>query len=366
MAKVTATTALEPVSFSDLLGWPEDDHQAAFQAFTSSAPAVLASKNSTAYLRAACGSALETNATGLTSANVAQSFFEEYFTPHRIVCADESGLLTGYYEPELAGSLTRTPQFSFPVLARPVDLMNLVEESQRGALSDRLTHGRYVEDGSFEPYFTRQEIDEGALDGLGLEIVFVADPVDLFLMQVQGSGLIHFADGSAIRLSYAGKNGHPYSSVGRHLIETGVFTQDAMNLGALADWLKADPARARPLLWHNLSYVFFRVLGTEQQTHTLGTDSIPLTPLRSLAVDTGFHDLGLPVYLTAPALDHTTEGQSGFRRLMVAHDVGSAIKGPERGDLFYGSGSVAGVKAGMTNHAVKFFPLLPKRAAESE
>ncbi|MBU1210817.1 MAG: MltA domain-containing protein [Alphaproteobacteria bacterium] len=367
MSDTSPQAIFEPVSFSELPGWETDDHPAAFEAFLSSAAAVLAGNNAIAAgLRAACRTALELKAAGPVGAAAARCFFEGNFTPHGAGRASQAGLLTGYYEPELAGSLRQTGAFDVPVLARPADLVNLVDESQRGALSDRLTHARRTSDGTIDPYFDRQEIDEGVLDGRGLEIAYVADPVDLFFMQVQGSGLIRLQDGSGLRVGYDGKNGHPYTSLGRHLIETGLFTAEAMNLASLTQWLKADSARARPLLWRNRSYVFFRVLGSEQEIRTLGTDAIPLTPLRSLAVDTAFHELGLPVHVSAPDLGHILDGGDGFHRLMVAHDVGSAIKGPERGDVFCGSGRTAGAIAGMTKHAVRFFPLLPKRSGDGD
>ncbi|KUO68074.1 MAG: hypothetical protein APF80_15065 [Alphaproteobacteria bacterium BRH_c36] len=367
MSDTSPQATFEPVSFLDLPGWKTDDHSAAFDAFLLSATAVLARDNRIAAgLRVACHTALELKAAGVVGSAAARSFFEENFAPHGARRSSQAGLLTGYYEPELAGSLCRTRAFHVPVLARPPDLVNLVDESQRGALSDRLTHARRTSDGSIGPYFDRQEIDEGTLDGRGLEIAYVADPVDLFFMQVQGSGLIRLKDGSGLRVGYDGKNGHLYTSLGRKLIDTGVFTAEAMNLASLTQWLKADSTRSRPILWRNRSYVFFRVLGSERETRTLGTDAIPLTPLRSLAVDTGFHQLGLPIHVSAPGLDHILDSRDGFHRLMVAHDVGSAIKGPERGDVFCGSGRAAGAVAGMTKHPVRFFPLLPKRSGDGD
>jgi peptidoglycan lytic transglycosylase A len=355
---------LEPVGFEDLPLWSGDDHRAALQAFSASAPVILRGNRSIPGLKAACRAAVSL-ASQLPDGDEAREFFERHFEPHRIRHSESAGLLTGYFEPELPGSRVRTSQFHIPVYSRPPNLINLVGESERGAYSDRLTHARRKPDGSIEAYFTRRKIDEGALKGLGLEILYLADPVEAFFMQIQGSGLVRFGDKSAVRLAYAGKNGHPYVSIGRHLIETGVFEAEAMNLKTLKSWLKADPDRARAVLWVNPSYVFFRSLGPERETRPLGTDDIPLHMLRSLAVDTRFHDLGLPIYMSAPALHHVVEGATGFHRLMVAHDVGSAIVGPERGDLFCGSGARAGAIAGLIKHAVNFFMLRPRVDAET-
>ena len=350
--------------FSHLPGWESDDHLAAFRAFCDSAPALAKSSAPVAAELAAL--LRHTDISGISDAHAARSFFENNFTPHRIVSGENSGLLTGYYEPEILASREKIAGFEVPVLSRPPDLVNLMDEAQRGALSGQMTHARRLDSGDLEPYATRQQIDEGALRGRGLELMYVADAVDLFFMQVQGSGLARLTDGTALRLIYDGKNGHNYTSIGKYLIETGQFTPEDMTLQALIDWLKADPERARPVLWQNESYVFFRILGPESETRTLGTYEIPLTPLRSVAVDTACYCLGMPIFISVPGLAHIDECFSpDFNRLMVAHDVGSAIRGPERGDLFYGSGQKAGAKAGVTKHPVHFYALFPNETASA-
>ncbi|MEQ1697383.1 MAG: MltA domain-containing protein [Hyphomicrobiaceae bacterium] len=332
----------EPVPFADLLGWADDDHWAAFVAFSASAHVV----------GGAVGRA-EASASGVVTADQARIFFEAHFRPHRVVQTRARGLLTGYYEPVIAGSLERTAQFTVPIYQRPGDLENVVAESERGAKSSGLTHVRRTARG-VEPYATRREIEEGALAGLGLELCYLVDPVDAFFLQVQGSGVIALPDGRLMRVTYDGKNGHPYMSVGRVLIDEGVFAADQVTLQRLTDWLRADPERARPVLWRNESFVFFRALEGDHAVGVLGT---PLHEGRSLAIDTAFHALGLPIYAVAPGMAHV--GPDGLRRLMVAHDVGSAIKGPERGDVYFGTGDAAFVLAGVTKHPVTFFVLLP-------
>jgi membrane-bound lytic murein transglycosylase A len=246
---------------------------------------------------------------------------------------------------------------------RPPDLVNLVEEAQRAVKGATLTHARRTLAGNV-PYATRAEIDAGALEGQGLELLYLVDAVDVFFMQVQGSGRIRLPDGSKVRVHYDGKNGHPYTSIGRYLIDKGLFAADQLSLGTLQKWLRANPERARKVMHQNASYVFFRELSGVEAEHVLGALEVPLTPGRSLAVDASVHALGTPVYVTAPTLTHAVKGRP-FQRLMIAQDVGSAIKGPERGDIYFGSGTAAGRLAGVTKQGGRFFVLLPGRHAAS-
>lgn len=367
-----ATASYVSVSFDVIAGWAEDDHRAAFASFLNSCRRLISAAKSKSgeaaqsvskvaapdALLAVCETALAVPS-GLTKAG-AKAFFETHFTPHRVVHAAGEGMVTGYYEPVLKGSRTRSGRFTTPIYRRPADLVNLVDETQRGAKAHALTHMLETPDGRRSPYPTRQDIDGGALDGKGLELLYLADPVDIFFMQVQGSGRIALPDGSMVRVTYDGKNGHPYTSVGRHLIDTGQFAAEQVSLQSLETWLKADLVRGRAAMWQNKSYVFFRELAGDQASGPLGAMAIPLSEGRSLAVDTGFHALGLPVWVSAPKLTHATRGGGGFHRLMVAQDVGSAIRGPERGDIYFGSGEAAGRIAGVTKHPANFIVLLPK------
>jgi membrane-bound lytic murein transglycosylase A len=354
----------EPVPFSDLPGWAENDHLASFRAFIRSARAIeLAASSASGKTRvasnalvAAAQSAAERVA-AISTADAARDFFEATFTPHRVVHQGAEGLLTGYYEPVLAGSRTSSAEFRFPVYRRPPDLVNLVGEAERGALADGLTHARKTALGT-EPYATRAEIEGGALDGQNLELLWLADPVDTFFMHIQGSGRIRFPDGATIRITYDGKNGHPYTSIGRYLIDAGLFDANDMSLDALKVWLAADPERGRCVMQENRSFIFFRELENEDDG-PLGALEIPLSSGRSLAVDTAYHAIGTPIYVSAPTLEPWATGES-FARLMIAQDVGSAIRGPERGDIYFGSGDEAGRLAGTTKHAGRFFVLLPR------
>ena len=366
-----ATATFEAVGFKDLPGWDTDDHLAAFKAFMVSCPRIKAAGRAgnkagaiaiPPALLAACDAAAKMAAPVTRAA--ARAFFEREFTPHRVVHAERQGLLTGYYEPVLEGSREPTERFATPIYKRPADLVNLVHEAQRGAKADQLTHARKTAKGT-EPYSTRTEIEAGALTGQNLELMYLADPVDTFFMHIQGSGRIKLTDGTTVRVHYDGKNGHPYTSIGRYLIDQGILAADKISLGALRRWLRADPDRGRQVMQQNASFVFFRELAGAEASGPLGVLSIPLVAGRSLAVDAGVHAIGTPVYVSSSALKHASDATKkvGFHRLMVAHDVGSAIRGPERGDIYFGSGDTAGRLAGVTKHPGSFFALLPGPAA---
>jgi membrane-bound lytic murein transglycosylase A len=355
---------LERVTFGELPGWEADDHLAAFNTFLKSCDAVAraankASGNSASQckvpvsdLAAACRAAQDLKAPTKASA---KAFFETQFIPHRIAHGKTEGMLTGYYEPVLQGSRTPEGKFQTPVYKRPADLVNVVAEADRASKQTGFTHLRHTDAGDV-PFPTREEIEKGALANQGLELLYLEDPVEVFFMHIQGSGRIHLTDGTTIRINYDGKNGHPYSSIGRYLIDNGLLDANKMSMQALGKWLRQDKERGQKIMWQNRSFIFFREL--DDSEGPMGAMSVALTSGRSLAVDTGFHTLGTPIYLNVPKL---TRGQprGGFNRLMVAQDVGSAIKGPERGDIYFGSGETAGKLAGTTKHAGNFFVLLP-------
>ncbi len=203
-----------------------------------------------------------------------------------------------------------------------------------------------------------QEIENGALKGQGLELVWLKDWADAFFMQVQGSGRVELPDGEKVRVAYDGKNGYPYTSIGRALIASREIRAEVMSLQALKQWLRVNVDRARAVMWKNESYVFFRELMGSDAKGPIGANNIPLQPRRSLAVDTSYYALGTPMFVESPELTHATKS-GAFRRLMIAHDVGSAIKGPERGDIYFGSGDEAGRLAGVTKQKGHFIVLLP-------
>jgi membrane-bound lytic murein transglycosylase A len=368
----TSSMTLSPVAFADLPGWESDDHLAAWKVFLSSCPTVIARAGKTVgatpdpqALVHVCRAALAAADAGKQTKAGAKAFFESHFRPQSVGHDGAEGLLTGYYEPLLAGSRVRSGAFQTPIYRRPPDLVNMVAESDRGAKSAQLTHMRKT-DGGLEPYLTRAQIEQGALKNQGLELMYFRDPVDVFFMQIQGSGRVELPDGSKVRVSYAGKNGYPYTSIGRALISDGAIEPSKMSLKALKAWLRADRERGRKVMWQNKSYVFFRELSGKEGDGAVGALGTPLVAGRSLAVDTAFHSLGIPIYVCAATLTHAEDKRSrktGFARLMIAQDVGSAIKGPERGDIYFGSGNRAGRIAGTTKNAGRFFVLLPQEEA---
>jgi membrane-bound lytic murein transglycosylase A len=359
-----AGSSFAPVAFSDLPGWADDDHAAALKTFLISCPKLDAKAKAAitkpgrvqvpAGFVEACeaAAALPKKVTRLK----ARAFFEKHFQPHRVFHKSPQGLFTGYWEPFLEGSRKREGKFQTPIHKRPADLVTLVAETDRGTVGNNLTHARQTKAGML-PFATRAEIDGGALEGQALELIYLADPVEVFFLQIQGSGRIRLTDGTTIRVHYDGKNGHPYTSIGRYLIDSGLLAADKVSMGALGRWLRADPSRGRLVMQQNASYVFFRELA-DGAGGPLGALEVPLVAGRSLAVDPSVHVLGSPIYISAPSLTHALEGKP-YNRLMIAQDVGSAIKGPERGDIFFGSGERAGRIAGITKHPGHFFALLP-------
>jgi membrane-bound lytic murein transglycosylase A len=363
--RMKTDVSLKTLSFSQIPGWEEDDHAAAFKTFLRSCDRVLAAARERmsldklppppAGLAAACTAA--SRLPGPVTKAGAKAFFEQNFTPNTLSHKGPSGLLTGYYEPVMKGSRTPQGEFQTPIHKRPSDLVTLVDETARATVGNSLTHGRKTEKG-VEPYATRAVIDQGALKGQQLELVYFADPVDVFFLHIQGSGRVKLTDGTSIRVHYDGKNGHPYRSIGRYLIEKGLLAADKVSMGALKNWLRADPERGKQVMWQNASYVFFRELKGPDAKGPMGAMQVQLTPGRSLAVDPSHHTLGLPIFVNAEGMGHVGKS-TGLRRLMVAQDVGSAIKGPERGDIYFGSGDAAGRLAGVTKHPTKFTVLVP-------
>lgn len=358
----------EPVRFGDLAGWPDDDHAAAFAAFFRSAAAIVANAPTDGALGVTGPSLAKVAAAALecpaarTDRALARQFFEAYFTPARIV--DPSAFLTGYYEPEVAGSLEADEYFRFPLYRRPDDLVDVDPHAMAEGGDRGMTFGRRSATGIVVPYHDRAAIMDGALTGRGLELVYLASPIDVFFIHVQGSATIRLPDGSRLRVAYAAKAGHPYTSIGKKLIERGIATPETMTLAHLRDWLTAHPVEGDALMRENRSYVFFQVLDQTTLDPDLGAVAaagVQITPGRSLAVDRVQHAYGTPIWLDA----HLPTGSGGaiepFRRLVMAQDTGSAIVGPGRGDIFFGTGSAAGDVAGRIRHQPEaFVMLMPK------
>jgi len=360
-----AKIRLEPASFSELPGWAADDAAAAWPALERSCKIVARSEPGRAMAHGSTAADWQRACAAVAGAPRGEfrRVVEAAFRPFRATAdGNPDGLFTGYYEAELKGSRTRDGRNRYPLYKRPDDLITVDLGEFRDSLKGQRIAGR-VSGGTLKPYPDRGAIDRGALANRGLEIAWVEDPVDAFFLHIQGSGRVSLPDGGTIRVGYAAQNGHPYLAIGRPLIDRGAIPADRVSMQSIRAWLAANPAEADRVMWLNASYVFFREITGEGP---IGAQGVALTPGRSLAVDPRFIPLGAPVWLD------TTEpsGQEGgperiFRRLMVAQDTGGAIKGPVRGDVFFGHGAEPAAVAGRMKQRGRLWLLLPMGAAPS-
>jgi len=271
------------------------------------------------------------------------------------------GFLTGYYEPEFQGSRNPGNGFDTPLLARPDDLVTIKPGERLPGIDPSLQAARRTPSG-YEAYPDRAAIEAGALGSRARPIVYLREPGEAFIIHVQGSARIRLADGTSLRVAYAGRNGHPYTSIGRRLVERGEISAETMSLERLMQWLRENPEPARALMQENHSYIFFREADElAPEDGPIGGAGVPLTPGRSLAVDRGLWSYGLPFWLEGelPLSPARTEP---LARLMIAQDTGSAIVGPARGDYYFGSGEAAGTRAGLLRHMTGFVVLRPRSA----
>ncbi len=358
---------LRPASFASLAGWAEDDQDAALRAFRTSCTAIAKRTPSDGFGRESWfGKAGDwqplCSAAASVPAGAGRAFFEANFQPVAVTDrGNADGLFTGYYEPLLMGSRSQGGRYDVPLHRRPADLVNVDLGAFDDSLEGKRIAGR-VDKGRLLPYPDRAAIDAGALAGRGDELLWVDDPVAKFFLQIQGSGLVELAEGQRIRVGYADQNGRTYRAIGRDLVEMGALTREEVSLQTIRDWLRAHPERAAGIMEKNPSYVFFRELGdATATTGPVGAQNVALTAERSIAVDRRFMALGAPVWLdsTAPF----PGGDRPFRRLLVAQDTGGAIKGPVRGDVFWGDGPIAEHVAGHMKSSGRWFVLLPKSLA---
>ncbi len=315
-----AETHYKILEFDGLDGWAEDDHGAALNVF-----------------RETCGDMKDPDWQALCALagdqTDAKSFFELFFRP--VMIEDDSPpLFTGYFEPELRGSTSPTPRFRHPVYRMPPEARN---ERQ---------------------WLSRRDIETGdAMKDRGLEIAWVDDPVELFFLQIQGSGRIRLPNGQFIRVGYGGSNGHDYRSIGVELVRRGIYKAHQVSAEVIKNWVRRNPAEGEELLRHNPSYVFFRTVNhVPAEQGPLGAMNRSITEMRSIAVDPAHVPLGAPVWIEK-------DGEEPLRRLMVAQDTGSAIKGAQRADIFIGTGRAAGIRAGKLKDPGRMVVLLPIQRA---
>jgi membrane-bound lytic murein transglycosylase A len=296
-------------------------------------------------------------ATQTDDAAAVRGALEAWFVPFRLSRGDDtSGLVTGYYEAELEAALFPGGPYQAPVYGRPADLVTVNLGSFRADLAGRRLVGR-VEDGRLVPYYERREIEGGVLANQDMELLWASDPVDVFILHIQGSGRVRFPDGTLGRIGFAASNGHSFYAIGRALIEEKKLPRDKASMQHIRAWLKANPEEAERIMGRNPRYIFFRPIDGDGP---VGAQGVALTAGRSLAVDPAFLPLGAPIFL-----DTTWPGETRpLRRLMVAQDTGSAIKGPLRGDFYWGTGEAALAYAGGMKQRAVFYLLLPKSLAE--
>ena len=290
-----------------------------------------------------------------------RGFFEKEFNPYRLVNGNgaTTGLITGYYQPLLFGSLTRSERYRFPLYRPPYDLVSVDFSSINPEFKNKRVRGR-MHGNRVVPYFTRAEIESFDTPLKGRELVWVDDPLDAFFLQIEGSGRVQLDTGDVMHVGYADQNGHPYRSVSTYLVEKGELQREESTMPGIRAWARANPEKVAGVLNSNPSYVFFREL-PKDLSGPPGALGVPLTPERSIAVDRRLIPLGAPVYVSSTWPD-TNER---FSRLMVAQDTGGAIRGAVRADVFLGTGDLAERRAGTMSQGGQMWVLLPKSSANA-
>lgn len=315
---------ITPVDFSEIDGWSREDHAAALAVFASSCARIRGNDLvPSADWSAICAAA--------ATAQDARGFFETFLTPVMIEDGKRA-LFTGYYEPEIIASRSRVGKFRYPLYRRPPEF----------------TPGTR--------WRTRAEIESGLLSGRGLELAWLPDPVEAFFLHVQGSGRLRLNEGGVMRVGFDSKNGHPYRSIGKEMIRRGLIAKHRASAQRIKAWVRKNPVVGRDILNHNPSFIFFRELkGLAEDAGPPGAMQVSVSPRRSIAVDPRYIPLGAPVWIDM-------KGDDPMTRLMVAQDVGSAIKGAQRADIFFGSGPEAGKIAGRIKATGRLVTLIPKAA----
>jgi len=331
---------LKQVDFESLDNWQKDDHKKALHAFIHSC-----NKFSTMAQNRLIGGQIGEITAGdfrdvceiaqvvkTMSAKQAQNFFENWFKPFIVEnrSGTSKGLFTGYYEATLNGSKTKSDKYRYPVYAKPKDLTS-------------------------DPYLSREEIEDGALERKGLELLYVDDKTDLFFMHIQGSGRVTMPNGDEIKVAYAARNNQPYTSVSNYMADKGYLKRDNLNAATVKEWLKNNRDKMDEVMNINAAFTFFRVSDSE---YVVGAQGVPLTNERSLAVDSGIMPYGFPIWVDTK-LKKKDGSKEKYSHLFVSQDTGSAIKGTVRGDIFFGHGVEQEEKAYYMASSGEYYILLP-------
>jgi len=382
-APLPTRLTLNPVPFPWLPGWDKGAPWPAIPAFLRSCATLKARKDAAPFYHNQLPAAADAVSFGFVADwkppceaagdvakgdnKAARALFEHWFQPYLAGNNEEEGLFTGYYEAELHGSRQESERYWVPLYRRPNDLVTIDLGLFRDDLRGRRLAGR-IRDRRLVPFEARAQINGGALKGKDLELLWVDDPADAFFLHVQGSGRVILDDGSVVRVGYDGQNGHSYVSVGRKLVDYGEMELDQVSMQSIRSWLEAHPERSEKLLEINPSFIFFRAAPVQDpEAGPPGAQGVPLTPGRSIAVDHAFMALGVPLWLdtTEPAAKMADDPGPArafppLRRLLVSQDTGGAIRGPVRGDFFWGFGEDAEEKAGRMKQSGRYYLLFPK------
>jgi membrane-bound lytic murein transglycosylase A len=354
-----------PLSWREVAGWSDDDPLPAFKTFRASCKPIAAqsgpladSKALGASLRDPCMTARAEN---ISDSGKARDFFERQFVPLLISrVGEDAGFVTGYYEPIVDGSRVETDVYTVPVYRRPSNLFVRGYSQASAGMPNKGQVFRKIGRRKLVPYYDRGEIEDGAIAGRGLEVVWLKNQTDLLFMQIQGSARVRLEDGSMVRLNYDAHNGYPYTPVGRVLIERNIVPKEQMSMQRIREYMEQNPDAAKELRRHNRSYVFFREVGLSATDEAVGAQGVPLTAGRSIAVDKALHVYGTPFFIAGDLPLESDTSTTPFRRLMVAQDTGSAIIGPARADIYFGAGAEAGRVAGRLKNPARFVMLLPR------
>ncbi|EGP09395.1 membrane-bound lytic murein transglycosylase A precursor [Bradyrhizobiaceae bacterium SG-6C] len=354
----------EPLTWNEVAGWTDDDQLPAFKTFRASCKPIVAQKGALNDSKA-LGTSLRDPCLAARAENIADSakareFFEKNFTPLQISrIGEDAGFVTGYYEPIVDGSRTQTDVYNVPVYRRPSNLFVRGYSQASASMPNKGQVFRKIGRRKLVPYYDRAEIEDGAIAGRGLEVVWLKSQTDLLFIQIQGSARIRLEDGSMVRINYDAHNGYPYTPVGRVLIERNIVPKEQMSMQKIREYMEQNPDAAKELRRFNRSYVFFREVKLAADDEAVGAQGVPLTAGRSIAVDKSLHVYGTPFFIEGKLPIESETSNTPFRKLMIAQDTGSAIIGPARADIYFGAGAEAGRIAGRLKNPARFVMLLP-------
>ncbi|GAB4222505.1 MAG: murein transglycosylase A [Francisella sp.] len=334
-------------SFEEFNKWNFADHLTSFNTFKKSCQKILEENKPeyTSWLNI-CSKTINTN---IETKEQAKDFFEKNFTPYKIIYENkDTGLFTGYYEPTIKGSLVQTLKYNVPIYKTPEDLI----KKPKG--DDSFYFGRY-QDGKLVPYYTREEISNNNILSKKDVLVWIKSKVDRTFLQIQGSGRIE-TDNGDILIGYDSQNGHEYKPIGKYLLENKYMSRDEISMQSIKEWLNKHPDKVDEVLNYDPSFVFFRYIDAK---NAIGAQDVELTPGYSLAVDYRYYPYGTPLWLETEYYEDENKNTQPLNRLMIAQDTGGAIRGPIRGDVFWGHGDQAEFIAGHMNNKGKLWILLP-------